>query len=105
MATVVTLTDDQGEAIEFLVDALPRGTRGLEPAGKGDTKIEKSFSTYFDPVRRLADQLADKISEVKTKPDEVEVTIGIKLTTEAGVVFAKAGADAEMTVKLVWKNT
>lgn len=106
MATIVTLTDDKGEAIEFLVDGVPRGTKGIiAPASNDDANIEKSFSAYFDPVRRLADQLAEKISEVKTKPDEVEVTIGVKLTTEAGVIFAKAGADAEMTVKFVWKNS
>lgn len=105
MATIVKLKDDEGETLEFLVYDVPRGTKGLAAAGKDNTEIEKSFRAYFDPVRRLADQLADKISEIKTKPDEFEVTVGIKLTTEAGVIFAKAGADAEMAVKLVWKTT
>lgn len=104
MATVVTLIDSDGKPIKFLVDGVPRGTSGMKAAGKDSSEVEESFSAYFDPVRRLADQLAEKISQVEHKPSEVEVTVGVKLTTEAGVIFAKAGADAEMTVKLVWKN-
>ncbi len=112
MATIVTLTDEEGGEIQFLVDGdTPRGGGGRFQTKGGNTsaspesmEVEKSFGAYFDPIRRLANQLAAKIGEVDVKPSEVEVQVGVKLTTEANVIFAKAGADAEMTVKLVWKN-
>ena len=112
MAAIVTLTDGDGGAIRFLVDQdAPRNTNGRTQSKGGgapptaeSAEVEKSFGAYFDPIRRLADQLAAKIQEVKRKPSEVEVTVGVKLTTEAGIVFAKAGAEAEMTVKMVWKD-
>lgn len=111
MAQIVTLVDQSGDEIQFLIDdeqsSAPRDvqTKGtLQAAGSNAEATERSFSAYFDPVRRLADQLAAKIAEIETKPSEVEVTLGIKLTSGLGVIFAKADAEAEMTVKLVWKD-
>jgi len=110
MTTIVTLSDEAGGVIQFLIDEdTSYIEHGFQP--KGDLPptvnedVEKSFGECFDPIRRLADQLAIKIGEVQAKPSEVEVTVGVKVTAEAGVLFAKAGADAEMTVKLVWKDS
>ena len=112
MAAIVTLTDGDGEGLRFLVEdeTDPIWTGRTQSKGgttRGSTEsveVEQSFGAYFDPIRRLANQLAAKIAEVEHKPSEVEVTVGVKLTTGIGVIFAKAETDAEMTVKLVWKG-
>lgn len=111
MAKTVKLRTDSGQEIRFLVEDTDnqlqeavgfqrRGPSGLESMPQENVH---QFSSYFDPVRQLADDFATKVSEIKVKPSEVEVSVGIKLTTEAGIVFAKAGGEAEMTVKFVWK--
>lgn len=111
MPAILTLKDHDGSEINFIVEG---GTASImndaQTKGASDPEtevgeVEKSFSEYFDPVRRLANQLATKISEIEQTPTEVEVSLGVKLTTEAGIVFAKAGADAEMTVKFIWKDS
>lgn len=115
MAKIVTLQTDDGQELKFLIkdtdgepisaDPAFRRKGAMAPAGRA-TEAEETlgeFSSYFDPVRRLANDFAKKVDEIARKPSEVEVSVGIKLTTEAGIIFAKAGGEAEMTVKLVWK--
>lgn len=109
MSTVIKLTTSEDESIVFVAE--PSANSALSPdvqtkGGRADqtAQVEASFSAYFDPLRRLANQLAKKIGEIDVSPDEVEVSLGVKLTAETGIVFAKAGADAEMNVTMTWKK-
>jgi hypothetical protein len=44
------------------------------------------------------------LSEVVNKPAEVEISMGVTVKGEAGLIFFKGGADADMQVKLTWRN-
>jgi hypothetical protein len=39
----------------------------------------------------------------ENKPSEMELTFGLKVTTEGNVFVAKTSAEAQLEVKFVWK--
>jgi hypothetical protein len=57
-------------------------------------------------IQACAEEVASGIEEIKEKmrPDEVEVSLAFKLNAEAGAVITKLGGEAQMQVKLVWRN-
>jgi hypothetical protein len=40
-----------------------------------------------------------------SKPDEIEVTFGVNLSTQAGAFIASAGAEANFCVTMRWTET
>lgn len=63
------------------------------------------FDTALDGIRNSADVLIRKLQLTETKPDEIEVQFGIKAAGEiGGFAIAKIGAEANYTVKMVWRN-
>jgi hypothetical protein len=44
------------------------------------------------------------LRELADSPDEAAVEFGVKLSTNAGVVFASAAAETNFVFKLTWKS-
>ena len=63
----------------------------------GETFDEALDRTLVPIARALKGALAD------AAPDNVEVTLGLKLSAEAGVVLSKVGGEATLSVKLSWQ--
>jgi hypothetical protein len=61
------------------------------------------LSETLDKILPALSEIAGKISSLNLKPDEIELEVGIKFVGEAGVVFAKASAEATLVVTLKWK--
>lgn len=91
---------------EVLVEAwevnLPKDSAGVElisrPGGLGDAarKLDESLELLLPAA-------ASVLEGVKgLKPTKTEVEFGIKLSVEAGAILAKAGGEANFTVKLTW---
>lgn len=95
-----TLSDDSIVVIETDEDE-----SGVVKAGLGDT-IERAggiFEQAIENARKSAMVIVDKMRELG--PDEVEVTFGLKVSGELGnIVVAKAGVEANYSVKLRWKK-
>jgi hypothetical protein len=88
----------EGKIVDLVVDE--PGTRSWGSPGN-------TFSAVFDDLRAYAESLAATIDKIKIKPAQVEVSLGMKLTGETGAVmavFVKGGLDADLSVKLTWKN-
>ena len=50
--------------------------------------------------------LTDAVAKLAAKPDEVELTFGLKATGEAGnIAIAKIGAEATFEIRLLWRGT
>jgi hypothetical protein len=58
-------------------------------------------------IQACAEEVAAGIDEIKEKmkPDEVEASLAFKLNAEVGAVITKLGGEAQLQVKLLWKNT
>jgi hypothetical protein len=77
-------------------------------AGGGEVLKEASerFEQATDNARKAALVILEKLrSGLADKPDEVEITFGLKASGELGnLVVAKAGVEASYSVTLKWKK-
>ena len=76
-----------------------------EKAGETVVQAKATFEEGLETVRHSADAFMKKLRDLSDPPDEVEMTFGLKATGEVGnFAVAKAGAEANYTVKLTWKR-
>jgi hypothetical protein len=76
-----------------------------EKAGETVAQAKATFEEGLEVVRHNAQVFIKKVRELPDPPDEVEVAFGLKATGEVGnFAIAKAGAEANYTVKLTWKR-
>ncbi|MEM9271640.1 MAG: CU044_2847 family protein [Cyanobacteria bacterium P01_F01_bin.143] len=91
---------------QILVDLNPPGSMvevALEPQALVN-KSKEAINKAMDTINHMAERTIDAIGNVTNKPSEVEVEFGIKLDAESGALIAKTGAEASLTVKMVWKS-
>jgi hypothetical protein len=69
--------------------------RLLQTAGQ---TLEQSLAD----VRDAAAAALGQFQTMTRRPDEVEITFGVKLDAEVGAVIAKTGVQGQFEVKLTW---
>ena len=98
MAKTLHSETAEGKMFDLVIDE--PGTRSWSAPGG-------AFSAVFDDLRAYAEPLAATIEKTKLKPAPVEVSPGMKLSGDTGAVmavFVKGHVDADLPVKLTWKN-
>src|SRR5450631_698287 len=70
-----------------------------------DTLPNIDFETALATIKSATSQLMETLSSIDKRPDECELEFGIKLSAAAGAILAKAGAEANFTVKMKWCAT
>ena len=66
------------------------------------TSLKKALKTV---VNHNAQALIQSVTDLPQPPSEIEITFGLKATGEVGnFAVAKAGGEANYTIKLVWKS-
>lgn len=65
--------------------------------------VGKTFEEALSHVRDAAVSALVQFQSMAHKPDEVEITFGVKLDAEVGAVIAKTGVEGQLEVKLTWK--
>jgi hypothetical protein len=104
MKHLVEFPLEDGNSIVVEIDESETG--GTVRANRGD-KIEKAKETLEEALDRVlpaTKSIVEKLWSIVNKPDETEVTFGIKLSTVAGAVIASATAEANFNVTLRWKD-
>jgi len=98
-----TLPDDSTVVIES-----DERETGVVKAGLGDVAKQagETFEQAAEKARKAALVILDKVrSGLTDRPDEVEITFGLKAAGELGsLVVAKAGIEASYSVKMTWKK-
>jgi hypothetical protein len=92
----VGYTLDDGTIVRFEVEAGP----GFAPAGADE--VVGKLADAAGPVVAGARVLLEKARE--SRPDEVEVKFGVKVTGTANWLIAKAATEANFEVTLTWKG-
>lgn len=103
----------KAKEIDILVD-FGDGGGGLVPVARGGGRIGEVTGELVEKSREAIDKAMDTIQGMAAKtiaaaknltdaPDAIEVEFGIKLDAEAGAMVAKAGTEASITVKMVWR--
>lgn len=95
----------------FLVEVdTPKPTQGgsIQRVASVNTKqmvyqATQTLEQALDTIKPVASTVVSRLKSGLTTPaDEVEVTFGLKLAAEAGVVFGSVGGDVTFEVKLKW---
>jgi hypothetical protein len=96
-----TLILNSGADVLYEVDGPVPGPVSNEGIVKD---LRPRLDAVLEVVKDTAESVHNSLARIPTeaKPDGINVTFGIKLTGEAGVVFAKAGSDATFEITLNW---
>lgn len=83
--------------------------KGVQKVGRSPEDLAKATSEALDramdTIRGMAIRTKTAVDSLgDVMPKDVEVTFGIKLTAEAGAIVTKVGGEAQLEIKLVWKN-
>lgn len=105
MPTQITIDDDAPIFIELnsgrgVVDAARISPEEL--AKKSAEAFNNAMSTIASVAKRTITTM--RSLKLHEQADTVEMTFGLKLTTEANAFIVNAGLDAQIEVKLIWNN-
>jgi Trypsin-co-occurring domain 1 len=102
MSVLIAVPADGGTIVVEAPDELsPAGVVRAAKPGEvvhqaGET-LEQALETSLIPVARAVTKSLASVS-----PDAVEVSLGLKLSAEAGVIISKVAGEASFEVKLSW---
>ncbi len=105
MKRLVEFPLEEGGSIVVEVDEPETG--GTVRAGREDT-IEQARETFEDALNKVlpaAKTVVEKLRNMASRPDEIEVTFGVNLSTKAGAVIASVSAEANFGVTVRWTGT
>jgi hypothetical protein len=101
----VPIGDDPSEFVEVEVDRRDLGdTVELTSGGRDFAVAAFSLGSSFDQVLPALSTILTKLRSVAHSPDKVEMTLGLKVGGETGLIFAKGSAEATFTVALTWRK-
>lgn len=103
MAEMIRYELDSGTVL-VEVDEEPGITRASKISDLAGT-ASMTLATALAQVRDAADVALRQFQDMVTKPEEVEIEFGVKLTAQAGAVIAKTGLEGQLKVKLAWRGT
>ncbi|NEQ66210.1 MAG: hypothetical protein F6K21_12040 [Symploca sp. SIO2D2] len=74
-------------------------------AQKSIKEVGNVFGEGLALSRKCAAQVVNSVNQMNetVKPNEFEVQLAIKLSTEAGAILTKFGGEAQMQVTMKWK--
>ena len=104
MKHLVEFSLEEGGSVVVEVDE-PEG-EGTIRAARGETivKAEKTFEEALNKVLPVTKSIVEKLRSFGNKPDEIEISFGVKLNTVAGAVIASASAAANFDVTVRWNG-
>lgn len=76
------------------------GDRGADLVARAGQTLEQSLGAIAPALH----EVLDKLRSVSPELAGIEVELGLKLTGEAGMVIAKAGAEANFRVLVRWQR-
>jgi hypothetical protein len=107
MKKLIEFNTENGDCLIVEVDIVDLQTDEIIPVSRNDyiiTKAQMTFERAIDNIKPVASTIISKLRSLGDKPDEVEVSFGIKMNAEAGAIVASAGLEANYLVKLKWKS-
>ncbi len=104
MSVLISVPLENGDSIvveapeELTPAGVVRASRPGEVVKQAGETLEEALDKTLVPVARA---VIDRIQGLG--PQEVEVTLGLKVSAEAGVVLSKIAGEATLAVKFTWK--
>ncbi len=103
MTHLVELELEDGGSILVEADEPSRGpmTRG----GRGDEVVTRAGESLEQVLGRLGPALRGIVTQLRETadwPDQVDVEFAVKLSTDASVIIARTGGEANFRIALRW---
>lgn len=99
----IKLASLDGERTFLFEEDVPE-SRALANVGVGDLRGRIDFDDALSTIRDAAESMAQSLIGLPSAPKTVEITFGVKLSTQVGAIVAKASGEANFTVKLSWSK-
>jgi hypothetical protein len=103
MSVLISVPLEAGGTV--IVEA-PEELGGVVKAARPGEVVKQAGETLEDALENtlvpVARAVLGRLTEIG--PQEVEVSLGLKLSAEAGVVISKVAGEASLVVKLTWKR-
>ncbi|MEU4360483.1 CU044_2847 family protein [Promicromonospora sp. NPDC023987] len=100
----VRASDDPGDPTVLVEVPAPAG---MVDVGRGDrivVRASESLGAMAERVRPVVEGMVSSFRSATDAPDEIEVTFGVSLSSEADVVVSRAAAEANFQVSLTWRR-
>lgn len=81
---------------EQLAGFSPAAVSPGEVAARATASLKDALDRLMPTIQTIGDRLR------ALEPDECSVTLGVKLTAEAGIIVSKAAGEANFTITLKW---
>ena len=101
MAQIEQLELPNGTKILVEADDQVRPSRRMEDVSRG-RDVRASLSDALADLQGVAEAVEAKMRSLSSRPDSVTLELGVSVTTEAGVVLARASAAANLKVVMQW---
>jgi len=107
MGATLVFEEGDGPSIAVEVSEVDAGGPVVRGGLNPRDVVVRASTSFDDAIRAMRQPLASVISslgELPSGPDEVEVSFGLRLSGELGVIVTKAGAEANFPVTLRWQR-
>ena len=87
---------------------LPEPAGGVDLAARRRGLPEEAAQTFEKAVAKIkpaAQAIIGQLRDLASRPDQIGVEFGFKLSAKAGVVIASTDAEANFKVTLTWNQT
>ena len=93
---------DDGSYI-FIEAEEPQGIALASREGTGvQSKVIMGFREELDKVMPVANVIITKFRDLSSKPDEVQLQFGLKMSATAGAIITSGAIEANFNVTLKW---
>ena len=105
MAQLLELSVQDGSTVLVEVDEVASGpvTRG----GRAQNAVIEAGASLEQVLGKLGPTLSGIVTQVRNavdRPDEVQIEFAVKLSTDANVIIARAGGEANFRIALKWSS-
>ena len=77
--------------------------RGANNGNRGIIENTKeSFYKALKPLKEVSNSIIDCIKEISTSPDEVEVELGFKFSSNASIILTSLDSEAHFKITFKW---
>jgi hypothetical protein len=95
--------EDTGQIVVEVDSASSGIVRAARP-GEIVTTASRTLAESFDQVRETAESLLRRLAALPSRPDTVELELGVKINAEAGAIIARTAAEGNFLLRLTWQN-
>lgn len=92
---------EQGGTVSVEVDASPAEIERISSGRDRIVTTGRQFTEALQTAQKAASEAVAAFSEA-LKPDELELSFGIKLAAAAGVIITSASSEANFQLKAKW---